>query len=234
MHATPPPPYVMLGGQGQGSYGGLPPPPYHRNIPRYNHKKSSSGCCYRCLCCFYCLLLLLILIVAGTVLYIYIFFNPKPPSYKVSNFDVKAFDVQPDFSLNALFLATVNAENPNRGFGVVYEEGSSVVVLYEDSSLCSGKLPHFLQGPMNTTAIHVELKGKSKFGSGLQQAYSDSRKQGKIPILVVVKAPVTIVVSGLRSKQFVVRVNCSLVLDSLSPNKKVKILSSSYTFDASL
>lgn len=235
MHPPPLPQYVMLNGQGNNG-GRLPaPPPYHRNIPTYNHhhKKRSQNCCFRCLCCCYCLLLLLILIVAGTLLYVFLVVDPQPPSYKIKNFEVKDFNVQPDFSLKTLFLVTVISKNPNKDIGMIYEKHSSVVVLYDGSSICSGKLPYFHQKPLNTSTIHIELKGKSEFGSGLQEAYSDSKKQGKIPLLVVVKAPVVIVINGLRTDVFLVNVNCSLVVDSLSPHKNVKILSSSYTYGTS-
>ena len=79
--------------------------------------------------------------------------------------------------------------------------------------------------------MKVVLKGDSEFGSGLQEALMDNRHTGKIPLLVRVKVPVSVVLGNLPLRQVVVFVNCSLVVDNLQPDKKAKILSSEYTYD---
>ncbi|KAK6157190.1 hypothetical protein DH2020_011438 [Rehmannia glutinosa] len=212
-----------------------PPPPYgHRNIPRYNSsykKKSGGNTCFRCICCCYCCLFLLIVILAALAFYFYTIDHPKIPSYKVENLEVKAFDLMPDFSLKTDFLVTVRADNPNNNIGFIYGDGSSVDVFYNDSDLCSGKLPFFHQGHKNTTFMKIDLTGKSEFGSGLQEALSESRKNGKIPLLVRVRVPISVVVGEFPLRQFKVFVNCSLVVDNLAPGKKIGILSSNTTFD---
>ncbi|KAJ6421959.1 hypothetical protein OIU84_026987 [Salix udensis] len=71
---------------------------------------------------------------------------------------------------------------------------------------------------------------KSEFGSGLQEALMDNRETGRIPLLVIVKAPISVMVKSLALRQFMVNVNCSLVVDNLAPNKRVRILSSTYTY----
>ncbi|KAL3509412.1 hypothetical protein ACH5RR_028813 [Cinchona calisaya] len=232
----PPPPYVMLNGQGtqSGNYAPPPPPPHRRNVPCYNSdyypKKSGRSGCLRCICCCYCILFLLIFIFAALALYFYIVYQPKMPSYKVKGLDLKSFDLLPDFSLNTAFLVSVEAENPNKGIGFTYEPGSSVIVEYTDTTLCTGALPSFHQGPKNTTMIRIELKGKSEFGSGLQQALQDSESKGKIPLLVRIQVPVRIVLGDFSTRQIHVFVNCSLVVDNLAPGKKIGILSNTYKF----
>ncbi|KAF8369477.1 hypothetical protein HHK36_032504 [Tetracentron sinense] len=72
---------------------------------------------------------------------------------------------------------------------------------------------------------------ESEFGSGLQEALMDNRHTGRIPLTIRVTVPVSLMVSEFRMKQFVVQVNCSLVVDSLSPKKKVGILSSKYDWE---
>uniref|UniRef100_A0A5B7A2R2 Late embryogenesis abundant protein LEA-2 subgroup domain-containing protein n=1 Tax=Davidia involucrata TaxID=16924 RepID=A0A5B7A2R2_DAVIN len=223
----PQPPYVML----SENNGGIRPPPYRRNIPQYqtNNQKKRGNRCVRCICCCYCCLFLLILISAAIFFYFYAFVQPKMPTYQVQGLQVKAFDVQMDFSLNTEFLVTVKAENPNENIGFVYGKDSSVTVSYTDSTLCSGKLPAFHQGKKNITMMKVDLKGKSEFGSGLQEALMKNQKGGRIPLLVRVEAPVSIVLGETQMRQFVAHVNCSLVVDNLSPNKKIGILESKYT-----
>uniref|UniRef100_A0A5B7B5F0 Late embryogenesis abundant protein LEA-2 subgroup domain-containing protein n=1 Tax=Davidia involucrata TaxID=16924 RepID=A0A5B7B5F0_DAVIN len=173
--------YVMLP---ENYAGGVPPPPYRRNIPRYesiSNQKREGNCCLRCICYCYCFLFILIFVCAGVLFYFYVVMQPQMPSYQVQALEVKAFNVQMDFSLNTEFLVTVKAENPNKNIGFIYGKDSSVTVSYTDSTLCSGKLP------------------------------------------------INIVLGEIQMRQFVVHVNCSLVVDNLSPNKKIGILSSNYT-----
>ncbi|KAL3647137.1 hypothetical protein CASFOL_008105 [Castilleja foliolosa] len=235
---APPPPYVVLN---DGSQKGtaLPPPP-QRQLPMYNShykKPKSSGAvkgCLMCICCFYCFLFILVIVLASTAFYLYAINKPQIPSYKVENFEVKAFDLMPDFSLKTEFLVTVKADNPNNHIGFIYGEDSFVGVYYNDNDLCHGKLPSFHQGHKNTTYMKIYLAGKSEFGSGLQEALAESRKKKKVPLLVRVQAPIRVVVGELPMRQFMVFVNVYLIVDSLAPNKKTHILSSSTTFDYKL
>ncbi|KAJ9686604.1 hypothetical protein PVL29_015465 [Vitis rotundifolia] len=226
-NSMPPQKYVMLEQQST-----LQPPPYRRNVPRYHsgHHKSGGGC-LKCICCCYCFLIILIFLLAGITFYFYTVFQPKVPSYQVERLDVKAFDMKMDFSLNTEFLVTVKADNPNQHIGFIYGKDSSAIVMYSDSQLCSGQLPAFHQGPKNITLMKVVMKGKSEFGSGLQQALIENREKGKIPLLIKVVVPVRVVVGSVQMRQFKVLVNCSLVIDNLAPKKKVRILSTKYAIN---
>lgn len=232
MSSAPPPPYVAL----SENNGSLRPPPYRRNVPRYqstHHKKGGSGC-FRCICCCYCLLFLFIFIISAFILYFYTFYKPQMPSYHVEGMTVQAFDLQSDFSLLTQFLVTVKAENPNENIGFIYGRENAVTVSYKDSTLCTGNLPHFHQGHKNTTMMKVLMSGKSEFGSGLQEALMKNQNSGHIPLLVQVKVPVNVVVGEFPLRHFTVSVNCSLVVDNLSPNKKIGILTSKYNVGVSL
>ncbi|KAK9131696.1 hypothetical protein Scep_011224 [Stephania cephalantha] len=221
--------YAKLGET--GGDGLHPPPPYRRNVPRYDsksHDKKGRGCCLKCICCCCCFLFMLIIVIVAVLAYLYHYYDPKPPSYNVEHLDVGAFQFRPDFSLYTEFIVIVKADNPNSKISINYETGSSIDVLYSDSTLCSGNLPDFHQGPNNVTMIKVTLKGESTFGSGLQGALMESRHKKRIPLTIKVRVPVVVVMGTFPLRQFAVLVKCSLVVDSLSPNKKVQILSSQY------
>ncbi|XP_021292510.1 NDR1/HIN1-like protein 6 [Herrania umbratica] len=148
---------------------------------------------------------------------------------------VKTFNVQQsDLSLYTEFSVSVKADNPNHLIGFIYGKESSVAVLYTGKTLCSGKLPAFHQPGNNITVMNILMKGKNEFGSGLQESLLQNQKKGKIPLLIMVKAPVSVVIAGFPLRQVVVFVNCSLVVDNLSPNHKIGILSSKYTYDIGL
>ncbi|KAL9670688.1 hypothetical protein QQ045_008245 [Rhodiola kirilowii] len=229
--APPPPSYVVLDNPYHDSNAmqQQPPPPYHRNVPRYKSKQKSNHYCLKCICCSCCFILLIVLILVGSAIYFLVVSRPQIPKYKVESLDIGAFDAQMDFSLYAEFIVTVVAENPNTRIAFVYGEDSSVVVEFQDSILCSGKLPAFYQGYENTTIMKVSLTGKSTFGSGLQEALMENRHAGRIPLLVMVKVPVVVEVVQIRMQQIYVMVNCTLVVDKLTPKTKPQILSSTYT-----
>ncbi|KDP24159.1 hypothetical protein JCGZ_25816 [Jatropha curcas] len=229
-----PPPYqpkdVMLNSNQAPTT--LRPPPQRRHVPRYqDHSGKSSGSfCLKCVCCCFFFWLILIILLAGAIVALFTVFEPEIPHYKVERFDVNTFDLQQDFSLYAEFVVTVKSENPNQHIGFRYGKDSSVIVTYRDSTLCKGKVPAFLQPTSNTTMIRIVLKGKSAFGSKLQEALMQNRNTGKIPLLVEVKAPVSVVVQDFPFRQVTVFLNCSLVVNNLSPKTKAKILSSQYWY----
>ncbi|GLT67480.1 hypothetical protein SLA2020_397860 [Shorea laevis] len=78
--------------------------------------------------------------------------------------------------------------------------------------------------------FNIGLAGTSPFGSGLQAALMENRHTGRIPLLVTVYAPVNVVVGSFMLRRLDVYVNCTLVINNLSPNKKVEILSSQYNY----
>ncbi|KAI3832999.1 hypothetical protein MKW98_025883 [Papaver atlanticum] len=203
-----PPKYVML--SENGGDGGVRPPPYRCNIPRYHSTaqpyKKKENYCLKCICCFYCFLFILIFGLSAFVFYVYALYQPKMPTYKVDHIGIGAFDLQADFSLYTEFDVTVRAENPNERITIFYAPESSIAITYSDSTLCTGKIPTFKQGHQNVTFMDIVLKGKSEFGS----------------------APIVIEMGALPLKQVTFLVNCSLVIDSLTPKKQVKILSTTY------
>ena len=226
-----------------------PPPAYdtvhpdeNARVPLYPHQrryssgrpKRSGNYCLRCICCCYCFLFILIIILAGLSLYFYTILKPQVPSYKVQSIHVKNFEALPDFSLKTEFIVNVEANNPNSHISLIYGEESNVILWYRDQNLSQGKLPAFRQGTNNITMMHVDMNGKSKIEPGLQEALSQDEKNKMIPMTVQVQAPITIVVGKFRLREFVVYVNCSLTLDSLSADKKPEIISSTYTIRASL
>ncbi|KAG9452690.1 hypothetical protein H6P81_005594 [Aristolochia fimbriata] len=141
---------------------------------------------------------------------------------------ISAFTLDPNFNLYTEFNVVVRAENPNEKVAIIYAGSGAVAVTYTGSTLCYGKLPSFYQGHRNTTVINVSLKGKSEFGSGLQSALIDNKRKGRIPLDVHVKVPFSVEVGSLRTSPLTAFVRCALVVDNLSPNHKVNIISSKY------
>lgn len=222
-----------------------PPPAYttmHSNesarIPLYQNPygrpRKSGNSCLRCICCCYCFLFILIIILAGLALYFYTILKPQVPSYKVKSVHVKSFEPLPDMSLKSEFVVNVEANNPNAHISLIYGKDSNVTLWYRDQELSQGKLPSFRQGTNNISIMHVDMNGKSKLDSGIQETLKQDQKNRMVPMVVQVQAPITIVVGEYKLREFVVYVNCSLTLDSLSADKNPEIITSTYTIHATL
>ncbi|KAK6142545.1 hypothetical protein DH2020_022893 [Rehmannia glutinosa] len=225
-YPPPPPPYAML--ESNQQYYANGPSAYHRNVPQYpsKYRKSSfAATCCRCICGCCCFFFLIIVIIVLILFAFYHVYDPKIPNYRVEGISVKAFDILPDSSLNSEFALSVRAQNPNKHIGIVYGDASWVTVSYMDTTLCNGKVPSFHQREENTTVITVDLKGKSEFGSGLQQNLTDNVKSHRIPLVVRLKVPVNIVLGEIPLRELKVFVNCTMVLDNLAPNSNVGIIS---------
>ncbi|RRT76625.1 hypothetical protein B296_00021403 [Ensete ventricosum] len=141
-HDMQPPRYVMLAEQSR-----LRSPPHRRNLPRYysgRSKGDGGGCC--------CCLLLLFLIAI---------YKPQLPSYSVESLSVGDFEFDHHPVDRTKLVAMVSAVNPNEMIGITYGEGSRVMVTYQDTVLCDGKLPSFYQGQLNKTVMRVEMEGHS-------------------------------------------------------------------------
>ncbi|KAH0984280.1 hypothetical protein GBA52_011457 [Prunus armeniaca] len=236
----PPPPYVML--QDQGAPGHYPGP-HGRNPPRFNGQYRPNGrrknTCLRCYCCFYCCFFITLVVIIAAVVISFIIINPRVPEYKINDFSVKAFNLTPDFNLNAHFVITVKAENPNKQISIIYGKGSSVTLLYSGKKLCSGNVPDFTQPTKNTTMINVDLKGDLKgsdFGGSLGESFMEKMKSDRIPLTVAVRVPVNAAMGNMHvlKDPMGIYVNCSMVVNNLSqPDKKVGISDTKYDVDFS-
>lgn len=210
--------------------------PVYQNYGKspYGRPRRSGNCCLRCICCCYCFLFILIIVLAGLSLYFYTILKPQVPSYNVHSIHVKNFEPLQDLSLKTEFIVNVEANNPNSHISLIYGKGSKIVLWYKDHNLSQGELPSFRQGTNNITTMHIDMNGKTKLEPGLQEALREDQKNKMVPMIVEVQAPISVVVGKFKLREFVVYVNCSLELDSLSPKKKPNIISSTYTIRATL
>ncbi|OMP09582.1 Late embryogenesis abundant protein, LEA-14 [Corchorus olitorius] len=233
MDSEPPSPchprYVMLNDQRNN----VKPPPQRRHVPRYKSRgRNSPGeCCLKCICCCYCFLFILILLLVTAVLVFFTINKPQKPTYDINQVEVKAFKIHKDLSVYTEFIVSVKADNPNPHIGFIYGKDSSVNVLYTGNTLCSGSLPSFHQPGNNISMMNITMKGKNVLDSGLREDLLKDKKEGKIPILITVKAPISLVIGKFPLREVFVYINCSLVVDNLSPKHKIGILSRKYYYD---
>lgn len=199
--------------------------------PAHKRRRSRRGCCCRVLCWFISILLILIVAIGITIGILYLVFRPKLPKYSVDGLTISQFSQSGDNNLSVTFNVNVTARNPNKKIGIYYEDGSYVSAWYKDTMLCEGSLPKFYQGHRNVTVIDVSLSGEAQNASGLESELQQQIQQtGNIPLNLKAKQPVRVKFGKLKLFKVKFRVSCTLVVDSLESNNKVKISSSSCKF----
>ncbi|XP_019429630.1 PREDICTED: uncharacterized protein LOC109337170 [Lupinus angustifolius] len=159
------------------------------------------------------------------ILAFYYLLRPHVPTYNIDYLNLTTFDIHDDNKLYSEVGLIVNAENQNEIIGLEHDGENRITIMYSGSQLCSGNFTPFLQPGKNTTKINVVLKGQVGFDQEMQQDLMQHNKEGNIPLLIMVKAPIRLVIDEfIHLKKFVVNVNCSLVVDHLQPHQNPKIL----------
>lgn len=105
-----------------------------------------------------------------------------------------------------------------------------MIIMYSNSSLCSGQIPGFFQPPKNVTMVNVGLKGQTTFDSQIRQQLLKDQKEKKIVLNVKVNVPVTVVVYGTRLKEIPVFVKFKLTVDNLQPGQKINAVPSDFEY----
>ncbi|KAK9924722.1 hypothetical protein M0R45_033076 [Rubus argutus] len=210
------------------------PAPHGRNVPRYPSTaahRSGGNRCAKCYCFCYCCVFILLLLLAAGAAAAFVIINPNLPKYTITELTSNAFNFTKDFKLHARFVVKVKADNPNKYIGIVYGKDSSVDLLFRDGrsnfvKLCSGKIPDFTQPSNNVTTMKIDLKGdltKGDFSSSAS-VFMDKVNSNKIPLVVAVKAPVSLVFAGKEIKHKVqIGANCSMDVNTLTPGKGLKM-----------
>ncbi|PIN06897.1 hypothetical protein CDL12_20540 [Handroanthus impetiginosus] len=201
-----------------------PPPENARKIEAFKRHKNRRSCCRRCCCCTLCLLLFLIVAAAVSAGVMYLVFNFKSPKYTVTNISINGMNLTSAAPISPGFDVSIRAENPNGKVSIYYLNHSAVNVFYKDVKLSDGVLPAFYQPKKNVTVLRTSLRGSDVvFGSAVKTALRNGQKQGKVPLVLNVEAPVKIKVGSVKTWEITVKVKCDVVVDAL--NKKANILS---------
>ncbi|KAE8666516.1 cactin-like isoform X1 [Hibiscus syriacus] len=206
----------------------------YSHVPPISHPrppKKRSSCCCRCLCWTLSILLLLIGIIGIIIGILFLVLRPKLPYYSIDGLEVTQLSLSSNSSLSANLHVNFTARNPNRRIEIYYEGGSHITVWYTETQLCRGSIPKFYQGHRNTTVLVLPMSGQIQNGAGLLTALQQQQQQtGNIPLLLRARQPVRIKLGSLKLPEMKFLVRCWLVVDALSPNRAIRISSSSCSF----
>ena len=206
----------------------VPPP---ENARRYNdltrRSKRRRPCCC-CLCWSLGILTFLLVLIAVTAAIFYLVVKPEAPNYTVDSIAISGFNTSTSSSSSSSltvspeFDVAVRADNPNDKIGIDYQKDSSVEIYYTDVSLCNGVLPEFYQPSNNVTVFKTALKGSGVvLSSSVKNSLVAAQSQGRVPLLLKVRAPVKIKVGSVKTWTITVKVDCDITVDKLSANATI-------------
>nr|POF03065.1 ndr1/hin1-like protein 13 [Quercus suber] len=195
------------------------PPPENANRYQALTRKSKTRrrpCC-RCLCWSLGILAFLLALLAVSAAIFYLVVKPRSPNYSVDAISVSGLNLTAadaaastaSLKVSPEFDVTVRADNPNDKIGIYYEPKSSVEIYYDDPS-------------NNVTVFETALKGSGVvLTSTVKNSLLQAQSQGKVPLLLTVRAPVKIKVGSVKSWTITVKVDCDITVDSLTANAKI-------------
>ncbi|KAL7127025.1 hypothetical protein ABFS83_14G226400 [Erythranthe nasuta] len=200
----------------------VPPPENARKFEALTRRKPRRSCCRRCCCFTLCLVLLLFVAAAVSAGVMHFVFRFKSPKYAVTDISIKGMNLTSAAPISPDFNVSVRAENPNGKVGIYYLKGSAVTVFYSDVKLSNGVFPVFYQPKKNVTAFSTPLTGSTVvLGAAVRREIMNAQNQGRVPLVVNVKAPVNIKVGSAKTWEITAKVKCDVVVDTLSERAKI-------------
>lgn len=193
-----------------------------RNYQGLAGKKPRRSFCRRC--CFFTFCFTIIFIIAAAIAagVLYVVYRPEALDYNVIDLAIKGLNLTSSGPKSPEFDVSMRANNKNDKIGIYYEKGSKVNVFYRGIELADGVLPVFYQSTNNVTVIEVALKRSNVLlGNGVITAMKNEQKQGKVPFVLKLRAPVKIKIGSVKTWEISVKVNCDITVDALIEKSRI-------------
>ncbi|XP_042513638.1 NDR1/HIN1-like protein 13 [Macadamia integrifolia] len=204
----------------------VPSPRAAARYENYNLRKHRrcGGCCCRFFCCLFGFIVVLAILIGIAALVFWLVVKPKTPSYSVTNISIKGFNttqLTTSQTLSPEFDVTVSADNPNTKIGIYYEPKSSVKIYHSNLELSNGSLPVFYQPTQNITTFVVTMTGSVPLTTTLSSTLVAEQSAGKIPLVLDISVPAKLKIGAVKTWVFTVKVNCDIVVNSLTTNSNI-------------
>ena len=174
------------------------------------------------------ILAFLLTLIAVSAAIFYLVVKPRSPNYSVNAISISGVNLtvasSASLTVSPEFNVTVRADYLNNKIGIYYKPKSSIEIYYDDVSLCNGAVPSFYQPSNNVTVFETTLKG---YGVVLTSMVKNSLLQAQTQGKVTIRAPVKIKVGSVKSWTITIKVDCDIMVDSLTANPKIFSLLSS-------
>lgn len=203
----------------------VPPPENARRYDEYIRRQNrrSGGCCCFCWIIKFIFILAVLLGIAAVTLFFV--FRPEKPKYSINSITIRGINITSPSSTTVIspeFNITVRADNPNDKIGIRYMTDSSAEIFYNDVKLCNGALPAFYQPSNNVTVFKSMLKGNEiLLRSKDRRELLKAETKRKVPLTVMLEAPVKIKVGSVMTWKITVKVDCDVTVDKLTAQAKI-------------
>ncbi|KAK3021877.1 hypothetical protein RJ639_047381 [Escallonia herrerae] len=199
-----------------------PPPENTCRSRNHTRKGRHRRRCCRCLCWTLCVIFLLFILKVVVAHVFKLICRPRAPDYYIQNIAIRSLDLKSSAPISPEFDVTLRIQNPNDKLGIYYQKGSSMNFHYNGIKLCDGVLPEFYQASNNLTVFETTLSGDGiALPSATRSALLNQQQQKKVLLGFSLKSLVKIKFGYVTTWKIVFKVNCDLVVDSLTKESKM-------------
>ncbi|CAN0864446.1 NDR1/HIN1-like protein 13 [Linum grandiflorum] len=202
----------------------VPPPEHAKIVERYREEKNSgkgsagNGCCSsRCLAYTLCFFILIGAIIGASIGIKRALIKPKLPIIKIKSFNVKRNGGKlPQFDV------VVMVKNDGR-MRISPDGNGDASLMYKTIEIESGRIPGLRVGSGGSKSISLRLKAskKRKLPKAVKASVADKKGKKPISVELVMRIPVVMSASGVKSQSKEIDVNCKLRVRSLGSNKGI-------------
>ncbi|KAJ0970163.1 hypothetical protein J5N97_023040 [Dioscorea zingiberensis] len=183
------------------------PPPLPPRLPTYPPSP------LRCICITF---LILIIIFGITILIIWLIIRPAPIEYTIEDAKVHNFNISSNNALNATFNLTFMSNNRNNKIGLWYDS-IDITIWYDNQMVAFGESSPFFQPKKNETTINVDAVAQSTpLMTSVAKNLKKDRSFSEVNLVVKLHARIRFKVGAVKTKHYVMRVECSPVTVNFS------------------
>ncbi|CAL1408909.1 unnamed protein product [Linum trigynum] len=191
----------------------VPPPEHAKIVERHrNEKKSSSqttsACCSsRCVSWTIAAFVVIAAIVEVSFAIAHALIQPKPPVILINRLNAKNL---------TSFNVAVTVKDDGK-MGISPDGNGDVTLMYRNVEIGSGRFPGVRVGVGQTKAVGLRLKwvGKGKMPTAVKASVADKKGKAPVSLSLMMRIPVVMSASGVKSRSKEIDVNCKLRVSSL-------------------
>ncbi|CAI0429208.1 unnamed protein product [Linum tenue] len=196
----------------------VPPPEHAKIVERHrNEKKSSSqksACCSsRCMSYTFAIVILIGIIIGVSIAIAHALIKPKLPIFNIQRLNSKE---------STGFNVALTVKDDGK-MSISPDGNGETTLMYKNIEIGSGRFPGLRVGSGQTKAISLQLKGigKGKMPTAVKESMADKKGKAPISLSLVMRIPVVMSASGVKSQSKEVNINCKLKVRSLGVSQSV-------------
>ncbi|CAN1814871.1 NDR1/HIN1-like protein 13 [Linum perenne] len=201
----------------------IPPPEHAKIVEQHRDAKSSgkatgNGCCTpRCLAYTFGFFIVIGAIIGISISINHALIKPKLPIIKV-----KSLNMKNNGGKLAQFDVVVTVKDDGR-MNISPDGNGDATLMYKTGDIAYGRFPGLKLGSGASKSVSLRLKSskKTKFPKAVKASMADKKGKNPISVGLVMRIPVVLSASGVKSQSKEIDVHCKLRVKSLGSNKGI-------------